>query len=83
MTESVTKNGKTLDLNTEQGRANQSAYNDIAKSAMATAEAQAAETSCVLRVLLLLRLSCRTRCRHSYTDLVTAAGSVGYYGDCC
>lgn len=39
-TESVQKNGKTLDLNTEQGRANQSALNDLAESALKAAEAQ-------------------------------------------
>lgn len=39
-TESVQKNGQTLDLNTEQGRANQSALNDLAESALKAAEAQ-------------------------------------------
>ena len=38
-TESVQKNGQTLDLNTEQGRANQSALNDLAESALKAAEA--------------------------------------------
>lgn len=40
-TDSVVKNGQTLDLNTEQGRANQSALNDLAKSALKAAQAQA------------------------------------------
>jgi hypothetical protein len=79
MTESVTKNGKTLDLNTEQGRSNQSAYNDIAKSAMAVAEAQAAETlasqgSAAAQAELQSSLST------SYTSLVTAANQLGIYG---
>ena len=38
---SVDENGATLDLNTEKGRANQSALNDVAKSALDAAEAQA------------------------------------------
>lgn len=37
----ISKNKKTLDLNTEAGRKNQSALNDIAESALKCAEAQA------------------------------------------
>ena len=40
-TKAAQENGETLDLNTEQGRANQSALNDIADSALKAAEAQA------------------------------------------
>ncbi|RSX56776.1 phage tail tape measure protein [Bifidobacterium samirii] len=40
-TESIQKNGATLDINSEKGRANQSALNDIAKTAMKAAQAQA------------------------------------------
>jgi TP901 family phage tail tape measure protein len=39
--QAIAQNGATLDLNTEQGRGNQSALNDVAKSALDAAEAQA------------------------------------------
>lgn len=39
--EAIAQNGATLDLNTEQGRANQSALNDVAQAAMKAAEAHA------------------------------------------
>lgn len=44
VSESVTKNGTTLDINTEKGRANQSAFNDQARAAMTSAEATATQT---------------------------------------
>jgi len=80
VTESITKNGKTLDLNTEQGRANQSAFNGLAQAAMATAEAQAAETlasqgSAAAQGVLQASLQA------SYDDLVAAAGQFGITGD--
>lgn len=40
-TESIKKNGAGLDLNTEKGRDNMKALNDVAKSAMQSAEAHA------------------------------------------
>ena len=40
-TQSIQQNGASLDLNTEQGRANQSALNDVAEAAMKAAEAHA------------------------------------------
>ncbi|PLS23734.1 phage tail tape measure protein, partial [Bifidobacterium imperatoris] len=40
-TKAAQENGQTLDLNTEKGRSNQSALNDIADSALKAAEAQA------------------------------------------
>lgn len=40
-TEAIQQNGATLDLNTEQGRANQSALNDVAEAALKAAEAHA------------------------------------------
>lgn len=40
-TKAVDQNGQTLDINSEKGRANQSALNDIAKAAMSSAEAHA------------------------------------------
>lgn len=80
VTESVTKNGTTLDLHTEKGRANQSAYNDLAKAAMATATATAEETlktqgSAAAQQTLQAGLS------QSYKDLITAAGQFGITGD--
>jgi hypothetical protein len=80
VTESVTKNGTTLDLNTEKGRANQSAYNDLAKSAMTVATATAEETlktqgSAAAQQTLQAGLS------QSYKDLITAAGQFGITGD--
>jgi len=80
VTESITKNGKTLDVNTEQGRANQSAYNGLASAAMATAEAQAAETlasqgSAAAQGVLQSSLQA------SYDDLIAAAGQFGITGD--
>lgn len=79
MTESVAKNGKTLDLNTEQGRANQSSYNDLAKSAMAVAEAQAAETMAA-KGSSAAQAELQTSLETSYTSLVTAANQLGIYG---
>ncbi|WP_339350991.1 phage tail tape measure protein [Bifidobacterium indicum] len=40
-TESIKKNGANLDINTEKGRDNMKALNDVAKSAMQSAEAHA------------------------------------------
>jgi TP901 family phage tail tape measure protein len=47
----ISDNGKTLDLNTEKGRANQSALNDVAKSALDAAEAQARNGQSVDQIL--------------------------------
>ncbi|MEJ1193054.1 phage tail tape measure protein [Pseudarthrobacter sp. CCNWLW207] len=80
MTESVIKNGTTLDINTEQGRANQAAFNGIASSAMTAAEATAAETLATqgsAAAQAQLQASLRT----SYDDLVRAAGQLGITGD--
>lgn len=80
MAESVAKNGTTLDINTAAGRANQSAYNDLAKAAMTTAEASAAETlstqgSAAAQAQLQASLG------QSYHDLIKAAGQLGITGD--
>ncbi|MEV7606119.1 phage tail tape measure protein [Paenarthrobacter sp. NPDC089322] len=80
VTESITKNGKSLDENEPKGRANRQAYNDLAKAAMATAEAQAAETlaaqgSAAAQDTLQASLSA------SYDDLIAAAGQFGITGD--
>lgn len=80
VTEAVTKNGTSLDVTTEAGRNNQSAYNDLAKAAMATATATAEETlktqgSAAAQATLQAGLS------QSYKDLITAAGQFGITGD--
>ena len=80
MTESVTKNGTSLDLSTEKGRANQSAFNALAQAAMTTAEATAAETLASqgsAAAQSVLQKSLKT----SYTDLIRAAGQFGITGD--
>lgn len=80
MTDSVTKNGTTLDINTEQGRNNQSAYNAIAQAAMASAEATAAETLAT-QGSTAAQASLQGSLRTSYDDLVRAAGQLGITGD--
>ena len=80
VTESVKKNGTSLDVTTEKGRANQSAYNDMAKAAMTVATATAEETlktqgSAAAQQTLQAGLS------QSYKDLITAAGQFGITGD--
>jgi len=80
VTESVKKNGTTLDINTEQGRANQSAFNGLASASIASAEATAKETlasqgSAAAQAQLQASLS------QSYTDLIKAAGQFGITGD--
>ena len=80
MTESVTKNGTTLDINTEAGRANQSAFNGIAQAAIASAEASATETLATqgsAAAQAQLQASLQT----SYDDLIRAAGQLGITGD--
>jgi len=80
VTESVKTNGTTLDIHTEKGRANQSAFNDLAQAAMTTAEATATETLKTkgsAAAQKVLQGSLKT----SYTDLVTAAGQFGKTGD--
>lgn len=80
MTDSVTKNGTTLDINTEQGRANQSAYNAIAQAAMASAEATAEETLAT-QGSTAAQASLQSSLRTSYDDLIRAAGQLGVTGD--
>jgi len=41
LTESITKNGTTLDISTEKGRANQAAFDGIASAGLASAQAMA------------------------------------------
>lgn len=80
MSDSVTKNGTTLDLNTEQGRANQSAYNSLAQAAMTATEATAAETFATLGASAA-QAQMQGALRTSYDDLVRAAGQLGITGD--
>jgi TP901 family phage tail tape measure protein len=80
LTESVTKNGTTLDINTEQGRANRSAFDGLATAAMNAATATATETLATEgadAAMQGLQASLRT----SYDDLVAAAGQFGITGD--
>lgn len=80
LTDSVIKNGTTLDINTEQGRSNQSAYNGIAKAAMASMEATAAETLAT-QGSTAAQQQLQTNLKTSYNDLVAAAGQFGIVGD--
>lgn len=80
MTESVMKNGTTLDINTEQGRANQTAYNGIAKAAMASMTATAEETLAT-QGSSAAQAELQKNLKNSYNDLITAAGQLGITGD--
>jgi TP901 family phage tail tape measure protein len=80
MTDSVTKNGTTLDLNTEKGRANQSAYNGLAQAAMTAAEASAAETLAT-QGSAAAQAQLQSGLKASYNDLVAAAGQLGITGN--
>lgn len=80
MTDSVTKNGTTLDINTEQGRNNQSAFNGLAQAAMTAAEATAAETLST-QGSTAAQESMQASLRTSYDDLIRAAGQLGVTGD--
>jgi hypothetical protein len=80
MTASVVKNGTSLDINTEAGRANLSAFNGLATAAMNAATATATETLATEgadAAMQGLQASLRT----SYDDLVRAAGQFGITGD--
>lgn len=80
MTESVTKNGTTLDINTEAGRANQSAFNGLAQAAMTSAEASATETL-ASQGSAAAQAQLQGALRTSYGDLVNAANQLGITGD--
>ncbi|MBT2568088.1 phage tail tape measure protein [Arthrobacter sp. ISL-85] len=80
MTESVKKNGTNLDINTESGRANQSAFNSLAQAAIASAEATATETLAT-QGSVAAQASLQGSLRTSYDDLVRAAGQLGITGD--
>jgi hypothetical protein len=80
LTDSVKENGKTLDVTTEKGRNNQTAYNNLAKAAMDTAEAHAAE-KLATEGSAAAQDSLQASLQASYTDLVNAAGQFGITGD--
>ena len=80
LTASITQNGTSLDVTTEAGRNNQTAYNNIAKAAMATAEATAAETLAT-QGSKAAQDSLQGSLQASYDDLVAAAGQFGITGD--
>jgi len=80
MSASVKENGTTLDLNTEAGRANQSAFNGLAQAAMTTVEAHAKETLAA-KGSAAAQTELQSGLKTSYTDLVNAAGQLGITGD--
>lgn len=80
LTESVATNGTTLDINTEQGRANRSAFDGLAQAAMNAATATATETLATQGSDAALQ-SLQGSLRGSYDDLVRAAGQFGITGD--
>jgi len=80
ITESIKTNGTTLDINTEKGRANQSAFNGLAQAAITSAEAHAKETL-ASQGSAAAQAELQTSLKTSYDDLVTAAGQLGITGD--
>ena len=80
VTESVKANGTTLDINTEQGRANQTAFNGVASAAMAAMTATAAETLAT-EGSTAAQAGLQSALRTSYNDLVAAAGQFGITGN--
>lgn len=80
MTESVIANGTSLDINTEQGRNNQTAYNNIAKAAINAMSATAEETLAT-KGSAAAQAELQTNLKQSYQDLITAAGQLGITGD--
>jgi len=80
VTASVTKNGTTLDINTEAGRANQSAFNGLAQAAITSAEASAKETLAT-QGSAAAQKQLQDGLGQSYTDLIKAAGQFGITGD--
>lgn len=69
LTESVTKNGTTLDINTEAGRANQAAFDAIASAGIRSAEAMAVSGASQKDV--------QGKLKNTYTDLYNAARGFG------
>lgn len=80
VTESVKVNGTTLDINTEQGRANQTAFNGVASAAMAAMTATAEETLAT-QGSSAAQAQLQKDLRGSYDSLIVAAGQFGITGD--
>lgn len=80
MTESVQKNGTSLDINTEKGRSNQTAYNNLASAAIASAQATAAQTYATDGAKAA-QDGLQVSLKQSYDDLIAAAGQLGITGD--
>lgn len=80
VSESIKKNGTTLDINTEAGRANQSAFNGLASAAITSAEASAKETLAT-QGSKAAQDQLQQSLGQSYTDLIRAAGQFGITGD--
>lgn len=79
LTSSITTNGTSLDINTEQGRANQTAFNGIASAAFAAMTATAGETLAT-QGSAAAQAQLQGSLRQSYDDLVAAAGQLGVTG---
>lgn len=80
VTDSVKTNGATLDINTEKGRANQSAFNGIAQAAM-TAMTATAEETLATKGSAAAQTQLQSGLKTSYNDLIKAAGQFGITGD--
>ncbi len=73
VTDSITKNGKTLDITTPKGRENSAAFDGIAKSGLAAAEAMAKNGQSQDDV--------QSQLGQTYQDLIKAAGQFNITGD--
>jgi hypothetical protein len=80
LTDSIVTNGTSLDINTEQGRANRSAFNGIASAAMAAMTATAEETLAT-QGSAAAQAQLQSSLRTSYDDLIAAADQLGIVGD--
>lgn len=73
VTDSIAKNGKTLDITTPKGRENAAAFDAIAKSGLDSADAMAKNGATMPEV--------QGQLRTTYDSLITAAGQFGITGD--
>jgi len=80
VTDSIKENGKSLDDHEPKGRANLTAYNNLAKAAMDTAEAQAAE-KLASEGSAAAQATLQGSLQASYDDLIAAAGQFDITGD--
>ncbi len=71
--ESIEENGKTLDITTEKGRANEAAFDAIASAGMRAAQSMAENGSSQEEV--------QGHLQKTYDDLISAAGQFGVTGD--